>query len=55
MDNASWNHSDKTGDISICGPEDLTDDDPCFRPLDRYLKSNQEFSTKFQMVYWNAN
>ena len=42
MDNASRNHSDQTGDISIYGPEDPVDDDQCFRPLDRYLRSNQE-------------
>lgn len=42
MGNTSRNHSDQTGDISIYEPTDPVDDDRCFRPLDRYLKSNQE-------------
>lgn len=47
MANSLESYSGQTGDISIYGFGDPVDDDRCFRPLDRYLKSNQELPQDF--------
>ena len=47
MANSFESYSGQTGDISIYGFGDPVDDDRCFRPLDRYLKSNQELLQDF--------
>ena len=47
MGNSFESYSGQTGDISIYRFGDPVDDDLCFRPLDRYLKSNQELPQDF--------
>ena len=47
MANSFESYSDQTGDISIYRFGDPVDDDQYFRPLDRYLKSNQELPQDF--------
>ncbi len=47
MVNSFESYSSQTGDISIYRFGDPVDGDQCFRPLDRYLKSNQELPQDF--------
>ena len=47
MANSFGSYSDQTGDISIYRFGDPVDDDRCFRPLDKYLKLNQELPQDF--------
>ena len=47
MANSFESYSGQTGDISIYRFGDPVDDDQCFRPLDRYLRSNQELPQDF--------